>query len=74
MSTHPSPDGESHAWIPEEARAHLRTAHHELHESLQALLPPAFLEHRRAARRAALLAVRSWIDHVLAETSEPPRS
>jgi hypothetical protein len=74
MSTPSTAQGKPRDWIPEETRAHLHAAHHEMHASLQALLPPAFLEHRRAARHAALLAVRSWIDHVLAETSQTPRT
>jgi hypothetical protein len=74
MSAPSSSQREPGAWMPEETREHLRAAHRELHASFEALLPPAFVEHRRAARRAALLAARSWIDHVLTETAQPPRT
>ena len=32
---------------------------------MKSLFPPEFIEHRRAARREMLLAVRSLIDHTL---------
>ncbi len=52
-------------WIPEEARQHGQTARAEWRKSVESLLPPGFLEHRRAARREMLLALRSMIDHAL---------
>lgn len=51
--------------IPEQARAHLRAARQELRKSIEALFPPEFVRHRRAARRELLLAARSLIDHAL---------
>jgi hypothetical protein len=53
------------AWMPDEAREHLKAARTELHESAKVLFPPEFLEHRRAARREMLLAARSLIEHAL---------
>jgi hypothetical protein len=57
-------------WPPESAREHLREAKVEMRETIRALFPPAFLEHRRAARRQLLLAARELIDDAL-ERSEP---
>jgi hypothetical protein len=51
--------------LPEETREHLRAAHAELRKSVEALFPPGFIEHRRAARREMLKAARSLIDHAL---------
>jgi hypothetical protein len=74
MSTRSSAEPTHGAWIPEEAKEHLRAAHRELHAGVEALLPPAFIEHRKAARRSVLLAARSWIDHCLAGLGETPRT
>jgi hypothetical protein len=52
-------------WLPEETRQHLRSARIEMRESVRALFPPEFIEHRRAVRREMLLAARTWIDHRL---------
>ncbi|HKZ54437.1 MAG TPA: hypothetical protein VJ123_03075 [Anaerolineales bacterium] len=52
-------------WLPDEARQHFKTAREEMRKSWQALLPPSFFEHRRAARREALLAARTLIEHAL---------
>ena len=38
------------------------------------MLPPEFLQHRHAARREALLAARSLIDHVLKRLEEAEKS
>jgi hypothetical protein len=51
--------------IPEEVREHFRVARHEMRESIRALFPPAFVEHRRTARKEVLLALRSMIDSAL---------
>jgi hypothetical protein len=48
--------------ISEETRQHLKTAREEFHKSMEGILPPEFLEHRRKARREMLLAWRSMID------------
>jgi hypothetical protein len=51
--------------IPEEAYAHLRSAHAEMRESVSALFPPEFIEHRRAARKEMLLAAQSFINRAI---------
>jgi hypothetical protein len=51
--------------IPEEVRQHARAAREELRESMKALLPPGFIEHRRKARKEMLLAWRSLIDSAI---------
>jgi hypothetical protein len=56
--------------VPEEVRRHLHQAQAEARAGWQAIVPPEFLQHRRAARREALLAARSLIDHVLKRLEE----
>jgi hypothetical protein len=56
--------------IPEETRQHMRAAHQEFRDSIQSLLPPQFLEHRRKARKEMLLAWRSLIDTTLEHLEE----
>jgi hypothetical protein len=51
--------------IPEDVRQHARAAREELRESMKALLPPGFIEHRRKARKEMLLAWRSLIDSAI---------
>jgi hypothetical protein len=51
--------------IPEDVRQHMRAAREELRESVKALLPPEFVEHRRKAGKEMLLAWRSVIDSAL---------
>ncbi len=58
------------AWIPEDARQHLRAARQAMREGMEAFLPPEFIDHRRAARREMLLAARSLIDHALKRMDE----
>ena len=48
--------------FPEEARQHFQTAREEFRKSVQGMLPPEFIEHRRKARKEMLLAWRSVID------------
>lgn len=48
--------------VPEESRRHFRAAREEFRKSMEGMIPPAFLEHRRRARREMLLAWRSMID------------
>lgn len=57
-------------FIPEETREHLKTAREEMRKSIETLLPPGFLDHRRAARKEMLLAARSLIDHALTKMDE----
>jgi hypothetical protein len=49
-------------WMPGETLEHLRAARKEWRDSIEGMLPPRFVEHRKAARREMLLAARSWID------------
>ncbi len=56
--------------IPEETREHMRAAREELRDSIRALFPPEFVEHRRKARREMLLAWRSFIDAALERMDE----
>lgn len=49
-------------FISDEALGHAQAAREEMKKSVEALLPPGFVEHRRAARKEMLLAVRSLID------------
>lgn len=60
---------EERDWPPAEVREHVRGARAEMRESIRALFPPEFLEHRRAFRRELLLAARALIDDAL-ERSE----
>ena len=59
-----------HDFVPEETREHLKTAREEMRKSVESLLPPGYLEHRRAARREFLLAARSLIDAALKRMDE----
>jgi hypothetical protein len=52
-----------------EAREYARSARSSLRKSLEEMIPPGFTEHRRAARKEALLAVRSLVDAAI-ERSE----
>jgi hypothetical protein len=61
-------DREHMDWPPEEVRHHMRAARAEMRESIRALFPPEFLEHRDAARRELLLAARAFIDKALERT------
>ncbi len=51
--------------LGEETREHLKAAHKEIRHSFEAIFPPEFIGHRRAARREMLMAARSFIDHAL---------
>lgn len=54
----------------DEAAEHLRAAHKEMHHAWEAFLPPGFVEHRRAARKEFLLAVRSVLDKAVKRLDE----
>ncbi len=56
------------------SRRHLHQARAEARAGWEAMVPPEFLQHRRAARREALLAVRSLIDHVLKRLEEAEKA
>jgi len=51
--------------VTDETREHMKAAREEMRQSMETLLPPGFLEHRRAARKHMLLAARSMIDTAL---------
>jgi hypothetical protein len=46
----------------QEARDHAKAARDSMKKSFEELIPHGFLEHRRAARREMLLAMRSLLD------------
>ena len=46
----------------QEARGHMKAARASVLETFEDLLPKGFVEHRRAARREILLAMRSLLD------------
>lgn len=48
--------------MSEETRKHLQAAREEFHKSMEGILPPGFMEHRKQARREMLLAFRSILD------------
>lgn len=52
-----------------EAREHMRAARSTLRETFEEFFPPGFVEHRRAARREMLLAMRSLLDAAIERTS-----
>jgi ribosomal protein S19E (S16A) len=45
-----------------EAREHIQAARSSVRETFEDLLPKGFIEHRRAARRELLMALRSLLD------------
>ncbi|MEE9512924.1 MAG: hypothetical protein V3V46_02505 [Anaerolineales bacterium] len=49
----------------EEVRQHMSNARMEIRESVLALFPPEFIEHRKVARREFLLGIRGLIDDAL---------
>lgn len=57
-------------WMSDEARRHLRQARQEMRAGLRAMVPPEYIQHRRAARRETLLAMRSLLDHALKRLDE----
>ncbi len=53
-----------------EARAHVKAARQSFRLSLQDLIPKGFIEHRRAARKEMLLAMRSLLDAAIEHTEK----
>ena len=53
-----------------EARAHVKAAHESFRLSLQDWIPKGFTEHRRAARKEMLLAMRSLLDAAIERTEK----
>ena len=73
------PPEEKHEEDPNvrEARRHARAAREEMGRAWEGLFPPGFREHRQAARREWLLAMRSWVNAAIdrldrMESKEPP--
>jgi hypothetical protein len=60
--------------IPEDVRAHMRTAREEMRKSIEGIVPPGFIEHRRKARKEMLLAWRSMIDASIKHMEEREKS
>jgi len=56
----------------EEARSHMKAAHKAFHKSIESWVPAGFIEHRRAARKEMLLALRSLLDAAI-EHAEPKK-
>jgi hypothetical protein len=56
--------------VLKEAREHVRAARESMRQSFRELVPPGFLEHRRAARREMLLAMRSLLDAAIERTEK----
>ena len=55
-----------------EAREHMKEARKAMRKSFEALLPPGYLEHRRAARKEMLLAMHSLVDGAIARIEKKP--
>ena len=51
--------------IPQDVRDHMNAARSEFRKSMEVLLPPGFIEHRREARKEMLLAFRGLVDHAI---------
>lgn len=51
-----------------EARDHVKAARDSFRLSIQDLIPKGFIEHRRAARKEMLLAMRSLLDAAIERT------
>jgi hypothetical protein len=74
MSDHEQPGSDRKVWMSDETRQHLRRAREELRAGLRTLVPPEYVQHRRAARREALLAMRSLLDHALKRLDESSKA
>jgi hypothetical protein len=59
--------------IPEETRQHIHAAREEFRKSIEGMLPPGFVEHRRKAHKEMLLAWRSMIDATLEHMDAPKK-
>ena len=56
--------------VSEETRQHYQKARAEMREAVKEFLPEGFIEHRRAARREMLLAMRSLLDSTIERMEE----
>ena len=55
-----------------EARDHARAARASMRKSFEELVPHGFTEHRRAARKEMLLAMRSLLDAAIERLEKKP--
>ena len=55
-----------------EARDHARAARESMRKSFEELIPHGFIEHRRAARKEMLLAMRSLLDAAIERMEKKP--
>jgi hypothetical protein len=55
-----------------EARDHAKAAGASMKKSFEELIPHGFIEHRRAARREMLLAMRSLLDAAIERMEKKP--
>jgi 2-methylisocitrate lyase-like PEP mutase family enzyme len=55
-----------------EAYEHVRAARSSIHQSFEELIPHGFLEHRKAARKEMLLAMRSLLDAAIERADGRP--
>jgi hypothetical protein len=53
-----------------EAREHVKAARHSMRMGWEELIPRGFIEHRRAARKEMLLAMRSLLDAAIEHTDK----
>ena len=53
-----------------EAREHFKEARKAMHKSMEALLPPGYLEARRTARKEILLGLRKLVDAAIDHIEE----
>ncbi len=58
----------------EEARDHMKAARKAFREGMEAWLPPGFIQHRRAARREMLMAMRSLVDAAIEHMEKDSRA
>jgi hypothetical protein len=58
----------------EEAREHMRAARKAMHDSVKAWLPEGYFEHRRAARKEFLMAMRSLMDAAIDHTEKKEKN
>ncbi len=56
-----------------EARDHARAAGASMRRSFEELIPHGFIEHRRAARKEMLLAMRSLLDAAIERMEKKPQ-
>jgi hypothetical protein len=55
-----------------EAGEHVKAARESMRLGFQELIPKGFIEHRRAARKEMLLAMRSLLDAAIERTEKKP--